>query len=531
VAGLFFNAANNLPPATHPNHFSITSVDVSTPVITISFDPAGNPATSAGNVFNVTNTAETPTDLRKIKLVINNITATFPAGAPNAVAYAVYLRGLEKVRALPLPEDWGNWSDGYLSRMEDPRPPAITTLPATVQFTAMPDATKLGRGRLTWPVAANALGYYVWEASETAVRAALDVHLKTQFPGDPSKHLKPLTDSLVDRATQLRDLLAQTQYQNLCQRAFNKLTREMIRETSVELEIQASSKVLTLYQVSSINTANIESGKSNVVFFAVPQLHKPAAPLLMLRKFKREDPITHIEIKGIQVQVLNGIGLIPSGFNLYRSRKMLIGNDAGTKGLPVKEFDSADWKAHSMRMPDGTVYNGRYVEETIVSGSWRPFVYQVVAIGEEDGARGFFRGESDPSSTEAIFFPPESPPTLIIQPPLLSNTHSKVLRLSTSAPFDLIEIGKTIIELYNLDTNNKRTLLKIFVASDTIISATDLAPVSAVVAATWPAISRKTTDLTTGITQFSVGINISVTRLLIRIIDPLGRATEASEEA
>jgi hypothetical protein len=531
VGGLFFNAANNVPPAAHPNHFSITSVDVSTPIITISFDLAGNPTSSAGSVFKVTNTVETPTDLRKIKLIINNITATFPAGPPDAVAYAVYVRGLEKVRALPLPEDWGNWSDGYLSRMEDPRPPAVTFLPATVQFTAMPDATKLGRGRLTWPVAANALGYYVWEASETAVRAALDEHLKTQFPGDPSKYLKPLTDSLVDRATQLRDLLAQSQYQNLCQRAFNKLTREMIRETSVELEISASSKVLTLYQVSSINTANIESGKSNVVFFAVPQLNKPAPPLLMLRKFKKEDPVTHDEIKGIQVKVLNGIGLAPSGFNLYRTRKILIGNDAGTKGLPVKEFNSADWKPYSMRMQDGEVYNGSYIEEAIVNGSWRPYVYQAVAVGEEDSARGFFRGESDPSSTEVIFFPPEIPPTLIIQPPLLSNSNSKVMRLSTSAPFDKIDIGKSIIELYNLGTDNKRTLLKTFEASNTIISGTDLAPVSGAIAATWPAISRKPTDLTTGITQFSVGVKISVTRLLVRIIDPLSRAAEASEEA
>lgn len=531
VSGLFFNAANNLPPAIHPNHFSITSVDVSTPVITISFDLAGNPTTTAGTIYKITNTLETPTDLRKVKLVISNITASFPSGAPHAVAYAVYVRGLEKVRATPLPEDWGNWSDGYLSRMEDPRPPAATTLPATVQFTALPDVTRLGRGRLTWPVAANALGYYVWEASETAVRAALDQYLKIQFPGDETKYLKPLTDPLVDRATQLRDLLAQTQYQNLCQRAFNKLTREMIRDTSVELEIPASSKVLTLYQVSSINTANIESGKSNVVFFAVPQLQKPGPPLLMLRKFKSEDPITHVVTKGIRVQVLNGNGLPPSGFNLYRTRKMLAGNDIGTKGLAVKEYDNADWKPYSMSMPDGTVYNGKVVEETIATGSWRPYVFQVVAVGQEDGTRGFFSGESDPSSTEIIFYPPDTPPTLIIQPPLLSNANSKVMLLTTSAPFELIEIGKTIVELYSLDADNNRTLLKIFEASKTTISSTDLAPVSAAVADTWPAINRKPTDLTTGITQFSIGVKKSVTRLLVRIIDPLGRATETAEGA
>jgi hypothetical protein len=531
LSGLFFNASNSLPPASHPNHFSITSVDVSSPIITISFDPAGNPTTSAGSIFKVTNTSETPTDLRKVKLVIDNITASFPGGAPHAVAYAVYVRGLERVRTVPLPEDWSNWSDGYAARMEDPRPPAATTLPATVQFTAMPDATRLGRGKLTWPVAANALGYYVWEASETAVRVILDKYLKTQFPGDDTKHLKPLTEPLVDRATQLRDLLSETQYQDLCQRCFNKLTREMIIETSVELEIPASSKVLTLYQVSSINTANIESAKSNVVFFAVPQLQKPAPPLLMLRKFKREDPVTHSVTKGIKVQVLNGNGLIPEGFNLYRTQKMLVGYDIGTKGLPIKEYDSADWQTYSMKMPDGAVYNGKFLEEIILNGSWRPYVYQAVAVGQEDLSRGLFRGESDPSSTEIIFLPPDTPPTLVIRSPLLVNANSKVMLLSTSAPFEQIEIGKTIIELHDLGSDNKRTLLKIFEASKTTISTADLAPVTAAVAATWPAITRKATDFTTGITQFSVGVKKSVTRLLIRIIDPLGRATDTAESA
>lgn len=528
VSGLFFNAANDLAPVTHPNYFSTTSVDVSTPVITIHFDAAGNPVSSAGNVFKVTNTAETPSDLRNIKLIINNITASFPAGAPFSVAYAVYVRGLEKVRTTPLPEDWGSWSSGYLTRMQDPRPPAATILPATVQFTALPDATKLGRGRLTWPVAANALGYYVWEASETAVREALDQQLKTEFPADDSKHLKPLTDSLVDRATQLRDLLADSRYQNLCQRAFNRLTREMIRGTSVELEIPGSSRVLTIYQVSSINAANIESGKSNVVLFAVPRLQKPAPPRLMLRKFKREDPVTHAETKGISVQLLNGNGMAPAGYNLYMTRKKLLGNDIGIKGLPVKEYDSADWQPLTMKMADGTTYHGRFVEETIVNGSWRPYVYQAVAVGDEDLTRGLLRGESDPSSTEIIFYPPDSPPTLIIQPPVLGNANSTVMRLSTNAPFGQLEIGKMMIELYDLGLDNSRTLLKVFEASRIVIDPADLVPVSAAAAASWPAIKRRPTDLTTGITQFSVGVKKPVTHLLVRVIDPLGRATETA---
>lgn len=519
VSGLFFDASDSVPPATHPDFFALTATDITTPVITITLDTLGNPTTSAGNVFMVDNPADTPSDLRKIKLVIDNITASFPNGSPFAVAYAVYVRGLETVRVTPLPEDWSNWSDGYVSRMEDPRPPDVTTLPASVLYTALPDCTKLGRGRLSWPAAANALGYYVWEASEIAVRAALSSQVE----------LLDLTESHVARATELRDLLAQPQYQNLCQRYFNKLSKEMITGTSVELEIPASNKGLTLYQVSSINTANIESGKSNVIFFAVPQLRKPGPPMLTLRKFKREDPVTHAITRGIQVQLLNGNGVEPEGFNLYRTRKVLIGNDVGTKGLPVLEYDSTDWQPHSMRMPDGKLYDGKLIEETIAAGSWRPYVYQAVAVGTEDTDRGFFRGESDPSSTQIIFYPPDGPPILLLQPPILNNGQSRVLVLRTDAPFDLIEIGKTIVELYDLDTSNNRTLIKTFLASATPINDTDLMPGISPAIDEWPAISRRKTDVTTGITQFSIGIKATVNRLIVRVIDPSGRATEAAE--
>lgn len=550
IAGLFFNAANDLPPQFQPNYFALTSVDNSSPIITISFDALGNPSTTLGTVNNIINTAETPTDLRKIKLVINNIIAAFPAGAPFAVAYAVYVRGLEKVRINPLPEDWGDWTKvfpsplpadwatrnlgetkGYLSRMEDPRPPAATTLPATIQFTAMPDATKTGRGRLNWPTAANALGYYVWEASETAVRVVLDKKLKEQFPSDATKQLKPLTDSLVSRATQLRDLLAQAQYQILCQRAFNKLSKEMITTTFVELEIPASSKVLILYQVSSINTANIESVKSNIVFYAVPQIQKPAAPMLSLKKFKRNHPILpNTIIKGIKVQVLNGNGLLPVGFNLYKSRKLLVSNDVGSKGLPIKEFNHVDWQSFTMQMLDGANYNGKFIEEIIVNDNWRPYVYQVVAVGQQDTDKGFFRGESDPSSTAVMYYPPDNPPTLILGPLPVSNADTKVLLLSTNAPFEQIDKGKSFVELYSLDINNARTILKTFDATSVVISNTDLVPVSLAVAnASWPAILRHPTNIGTGITVFSVGVKKSVTRVLVKIIDPLGRATEVVE--
>lgn len=530
VSGTFFNASNNNPPVTHPNHMSLSAADHSTPVIVISFDSAGNPSSSLGSVTSIINTVETPSDLRKIKLIVDGVQASFLGVAPYAVAYAVYVRGLETVRISPAPEDWSAWSDGIVTRMEDPRPPAATVLPATVLFTALPDATKIGRGKLTWPSAANALGYYVWEASETAIRTVLEPLLKSDFPHNPEEHLKPLSTNLSERATQLRNKLGVTKYRNACQKAFNRISRNMITTTSIELEIPASSKVLTLYQISSINSANIESEKSNVIFFAVPQISKPAQPSLLLRKFKKEDPVTHTVSKGIQIQVLNGNdGVSPAGFNLYRTRNKLISNDVGMKGLPVKEFTDSAWQAHTMRMLDGTEYHGMVMEELVSNGNWRPYNFQAVAIGHEDPVNGIFRGESEASPTEQIFFPPDTPPTLQLVSPMLTNTHSKVFILSSSAPFERIDIGKTMIEIYKLDHSLKRSLVTTVVGSEVKINAADLSPVGASIAATWPAFQRQATNNASGMTRFSVGVKKETEKIIIRIIDPLGRATEVVE--
>ena len=111
----------------------------------------------------------------------------------------------------------------------------------------------------------------------------------------------------------------------------------------------------------------------------------------------------------------------------------------------------------------------------------------------------------------------------------VSNANSRVLKFSTSIPFDAIELGKAMIEIYTLDIENKRSLLTKFEAASTEMSSSDLAPVSAAIANTWPAIKRRPTDWATGITQFSIGVKSSVSRLVIRVIDPLGRMAEAGE--
>jgi hypothetical protein len=529
LAGQFFTAKTTPPPAA-PAGFSIHSNNAPHLVVTIAFDLDGNPTScDLGTVTRLADVPPAPGDpplapapaLIQYRLVVENLTAVFPAGDPHAVAYAAYIRGLERVR-VPVVEfsPWppilvsppGVTPEVFLptaaSEMPDPRRPAVVSLPAEVQFTAFPDATKKARGRLSWPAAANALGYIVWEASETALRAALDQYLKDQFPADDSRHLLPLSATLVERATQLRDLLAQEEYAQLSAKAFARYTKDLLTATSVELELVGSSEILTVFRVSSVNRSNLESDKSGPVFFAVPRLNRPLAPNLALKP----------NGAGVEVRVLgNSPAATTAGYRVYRMRKTPFSSDVGSKGAPVFLETDAGWQAFTQAMLNGPTLSGRKILDPLAGRSWKPLYYQVTAVGSPDAARGLYAGESAGSPTRETYFPPETLPLLekTEDPPVLP-----VLRLRTDIPFHPVSLGPAQIELFSTEftpgVGVQKTLLQQWKAD--VLDLEMPAPPA-------PRIENLNTDPLTGISTFDLVLDAATTAGIVRVTDPLGRST------
>lgn len=514
LAGQFFTA-KTIPPPAAPAGFSIHSNNAPHALITVDFDLNGNPTGST--LGTVVRLADVPVEagdpplppapgLIQYRLIVENLTAVFPAGNPYAVAYAVYARALERVR-VPVPEH-SPWSPPQSSEMPDPRRPAVVSLPAEVQFTAFPDATKKGRGRLSWPAATNALGYIVWEASETALRTALDQYLKDQFPADDSRHLLPLSATLVERATQLRDLLAQEEYAQLGAKAFARYNKDLLTETSVELELAGSSEILTVFRVSSVNRSNLESEKSGPVFFAVPRLNRPLAPNLALKP----------NGAGVEVQVLgNSPAAATAGYRVYRVRKTPFSTDVGAKGAPVFLETDAGWQAFTQAMLNGPTLSGRKILDPIGGRSWKPLYYQVTAIGNPDADRGLYAGESAGSPTREVYFPPDTLPLLekTEDPPVLP-----VLRLRTDIPFHPVSLGPALIELFSTEAVPGVGLQKTFVQqwkADALPPAIPLPPA--------PRIENLITDPLTGISTFDLLLDAATTAGIVRVTDPLGRTS------
>ena len=550
-AGQFFNpVAGANPSRLTPPRFSKSSSNNIEPVLSVFFDTLGNPSCSQGAVSIIPVPADTPADLKKYMLMIDSMAVSFTNASPYKAGFALFARALERLR-MPINE-YCAWSNKYVCTLPDPRKPETVYIDAIVNFTALPDAAKIARGLLSWPGAAGAMGYHVWEGSETAVRTAIDQPLRSLFPSDPSKYLKPITAPLQERANQLRDILSNagglyTSLLSLVDKFFNRITKKPLIDPKMELTLPGSSKVLTLFKVSAVNGANIEGDKSSITFYAVPQLVKPLSPRIELKR--RKEVTGGIERFFFEVNVLHGdfapvkppqdptpslSKVKAKGFELYRVRRQILVSDVGAKGATFKTADSPDWTDSEISMLTGEIYKGKKIVDE-VTPSWKPYCYQAVAVGKENAPYGEVSGRSEGSSTMVAFCFPTAKPSLILSlfEGVVNMYYHKIV-FTTDIPFTSVDGRNARIEImhFNSTTKNFEIAGTPFEANAIRLATSTLPiPNHPNLLPQLPLINHLATD-SMGITKVSV----LLPRLeeggsepyagLLRVIDPLGKITE-----
>lgn len=549
-AGQYYTPGSVNPVQLMPARFSKSSANPIQPVISILFDAAGNPSCAQGVVSILPVPGGTPADLKKYSLVITNMQTTFTGASPHKAGFALFARALEKLR-VPV-NDFSDWSsEPYTCFLPDPRKPATVNIPAVVNFTALPDAAKNARGILTWAPAAGALAYHVWEANEVAIRTVIDQPLKNLFPSDSSRHLKPVTAPLQERANQLRDILtnaggAYTSIIPLADKYFNRVTKDPLTQPKIELVLPGSSKVLHLFRVSSVNAANIDGDKSGITFFAVPQLVKPLAPRIELKKRKDETGTTpryffdvhvlhgdYAPVRAAEDPVAALDKVKAKGFELYRVRRQILISDVGAKGEVYKLADAVDWTDTNVSLLNGDVFKGKKISDE-VTPSWRPYCYQAVAVGKNNPPFGEVSGRSEGSVTAVgYFFPSIKPIATFSTTESLTNAIVQRLVFSTDVPFEIVDGKSARIEVlhFNRAANSFESVKKFDAPGIRLSNVIVPMPVSPAILAQLPLINHLPTDAA-GITKVSLLVprtesgSSNPYNGLIRIVDPLGKFTE-----
>ena len=158
--------------------------------------------------------------------------------AVNEIDFALYATATESIR----PGQFSDATDpvmkfvGKIAKAFDPLPPVVHFAPPSISWTALPDANGMARGILAVDRDPKATGYYVWEATESAL-----LHL-LQPPNTPDP---PPKTPLVTRGATLKSLINTNQDKSL--QAFARLNKDPITGSRTEIKLPAAASTLYVY--------------------------------------------------------------------------------------------------------------------------------------------------------------------------------------------------------------------------------------------------------------------------------------------
>ena len=506
LAGTF--VAPTAPPPTTPP--AGVPFGLPGPVV-VRFDSGGTPFIGSGHAGGVATVSASPPDpeRRRYRLTLTGVTCDYTTAGE--VAFGVWARGAERLRPA-VPSDAAG---PRVARAPDPIPPDPPTLPPIdLLWAALPDATGRARAVLHWPAVPGAVGYSVWEATEAAVRHAVDPTAAPPAPGT----------TILARAGALRTLItatSQSQARSLV--AFSRLQERPIAATEVELVLPSAADTLFAYRVSAVTAANVESARSaSVALVAVPHRVVPGRPRLLLRTVAG----------GIDVIILPGRGATPAGFRVHRVRREGLAVEVGMMGPPVHDEAAAGWRPQDMPQRPGSsdLDHGRAILDP-VPASWYAYHYRVVAVGTADPPNGGLAGESEPSALATGVRPPQAPP-LLDTITVAANATNKVLSFRTDLPIRPSRVGRAEIAVMQLAAPSAGARLErtpvLTVAPDQVEQGSPLmllaAPTGAELAA-MPEIHRGAPDAQ-GLCTYTVRMQAEVAQGFVVVTDPLARSVE-----
>ncbi|WP_162802240.1 hypothetical protein [Ornithinimicrobium murale] len=183
-------------------------------------------------------------------------------------------------------------SEPRTATLHDPRAPAPVVLPATLTYTARPDATGWAQTTLSWPAQPGQASFRVFLADESTLRSKLEeVADGTLGPGDAGQapsaaQAQALLDDLAAAAGgPERGAAWEAHKRILPRRWFLQLTPEPVpasATTTYRHQVSGSLTVLVLYRVVAVSAASVESDfrTAPILPRAVPNALAPAAPAI-----------------------------------------------------------------------------------------------------------------------------------------------------------------------------------------------------------------------------------------------------------
>lgn len=255
------------------------------------------------------------------------------------------------------------------------------------------DTVGLSRFVVNWRPMPRAAGYVLYEATETALRAALD--------GEPVD----TAQSYATRLLTMRDLLRRHGVQR---QWFRRVNPELISEAWHEVTLPRGSGVIHIFTVTSLSANGMESkwtaNGDNVLAVAVPKIHVPNPPLLEALPFSEGD------VLGVHLRAALGGDIKEGQVEIYRTTHPELATSVDKMGPRLTEFDVTLTDLSAAGEPPKLTDIG---VDTGIQPGWNRLYYRAVCWSRPDKQKGIVEARSFASPAVSVIVPPPEGPRIL----------------------------------------------------------------------------------------------------------------------
>ncbi|MEN8202286.1 MAG: hypothetical protein ABFS28_06800 [Bacteroidota bacterium] len=455
----------HVPPEDFPSIFQTDNTLITGPMLEIIF-PSDSPSGTPPD-FNVFPTCSDPRvslellpqatneqgqvtegEMRRYRATISDLNLAFQGDED--WYFTIYVKGAEWRNSIVLSDSKLPLLPGRPPRLTasvpNPIPPPVPVFePATILWSALPDAMGRSRYRLAFnPVPGATGGYAVFQAFETKLRDLADLPIRS----DPD---------LVSRATELRDVVM-PDVRSLD--AFGRLNTTLIPPPPVgglveyEAEIPGSLEGLVAFAVMSVTKEQESSPLSTPwLLVAVPRPSVPAPPELSQGQKNGSAELSckfpKSPFKPVKVEVM-------------RVRREFPSRMIDTMGPAFHTSLEATWEAIDeqgrLAASDDSITHFRFSVSDQITPSWFPYYYRAVATGESSEQVGLIPGRSSQSNLVTIEQLPKHLPAMENLRGDQQNSENIRMQFEGDAPVETTPHGTFRLVIEAFDFNQGRFL-------------------------------------------------------------------------
>jgi hypothetical protein len=459
-----------------------------------------------------------PSGVRRYRITIPGFTLAF--GASKTAAVAVWARAIEHVR----PALTSGWTRQVNVEARRPfKPPLTFAAPDQVQWASLPDVDGVSRATISWPD--PAIGdddrFLIYEANETRLRSLLNGSTNPQ--------------TYAQRLADLRSLDLQA-----VRHAFTRVRDKPVAGSSLEVTLPRGSTLIHCFVVVRLGENNVPSDW--------PDDAKDMIPVAVPRRAVPVEPRLELAIDG-GGGARCAVGLRPEvavgRVELYRTRSERNATAINRMGPPVEvltppadKSDPPGWSLayETFRDDQGVEHEGDNVVAAThvdpLTPSWDTWWYRAAAWSKASTADGIVSARSAASVARQILLPPPGPPQLSELQLDAPGSTPKLMLVSWSidAPVTPTSIGP-----HRLSVSVRRHPAS--GPAQTLVDVT--APLHSLpyvsVGKPLPGPGSRVFRAATGVDKpdrwclwSERPVPEAVTTITVRVIDPLGRVSEAS---